>query len=89
MKFARANAWLVAVVLAHLVLRQLLASVGDGRGLVTPNGRVDPLLLALGAGALATRFVALFVVPAVAAYRVVVALVGRMLRSRSGEGQTS
>ena len=64
------------VLLAYAALRLIHAALAGDRGVLTPSGSVDPTLAALTFAVFLLRLLALFVVPFVVAYR----LVMRMLR---------
>lgn len=66
LRFARVE---IAIVLAYAVARVTLGVLSEDDGLLTPGGAVKPVVLAVGALALLLRLAALFVVPAVLAYR--------------------
>jgi hypothetical protein len=64
------------VLLAYAALRLIHAALAGDRGVLAPSGSVDPTLAALTFAVFLLRLLALFVVPLVVAYR----LVMRMLR---------
>jgi hypothetical protein len=64
------------VLLAYAALRLIHAALAGDRGVLAPSGSVDPTLAALTFAVFLLRLLALFVVPFIVAYR----LVMRMLR---------
>jgi hypothetical protein len=58
----------------YLLLRALFVALAAGQGLITPDASVDVPLAALGAAVLGLRLVALFVLPPLVLYRLIVAL---------------
>lgn len=70
----RASLGTVLLVAAYPVLGAVLARSGADHGLVSPDGRVDTLMVALTLALLGLRFVIFFVVGPVAVYRAVVRL---------------
>ncbi len=57
-------------------------SVADHDGLITPGGTVDAKVAALGVATLFLRVVSLFVIPALATYRLVLALLDASMTRR-------
>jgi hypothetical protein len=73
--------WPAILWIAYLIAAAAFAAVTERRGLISPDG-VELGLLLLGATTLALRIAALFVLPAVVAYRAA----ARLLRPRAESG---
>lgn len=72
---------------AYLVGRAAFARVSEGEGLLTPEGSASLGVIALGALVLVLRILVLFVVPAMAAYRLACAI-GAAVRSERASALT-
>ena len=69
----------VLVLLAYAALRLVHITVAGDRGVLTPSGSVDPTLAALAFATFLLRLLALFVVPFVVVYRLVMRTLRRWM----------
>lgn len=71
----RRNSWLAAIVLLYWACEWVLTLVSATHGLLTPAGGIDVGVALLTLVVVALRLTAIFLVPAIAVYR----LLGHML----------
>jgi hypothetical protein len=60
---------MLTIVALYFATSEILARVTTDHGLLTPGGRLDPTIAALGAVVLSLRVLTLFIVPAIVIYR--------------------
>ena len=72
--FARSMRFTFGLVLVYWLLYAAFGHMAERHGLITPGGTVNATIAALGVATLVLRMVVLFAVPALTAYRLVVAV---------------